>query len=64
MSANPDEGSAKIYQFPPGGRAALGGRRYGKIQSAAAAPKMSEAVCSESWYHEEAIRASEGSPRA
>ena len=24
-----NEGSAKIYQFPVGGRAAFGGRRYG-----------------------------------
>ena len=30
-------GSAKIYQFPVGGRAALGGRRYGEANVSAAA---------------------------
>ncbi|MHC2535741.1 hypothetical protein ACVJMY_005310 [Bradyrhizobium diazoefficiens] len=28
MNNGLSEGSAKIYQFPAGGRAALGGRRY------------------------------------
>ena len=28
------QGSAKIYQFPAGGRAALGGRRYGETRTA------------------------------
>ena len=28
MNSSLNHGSAKIYQFPAGGRAALGGRRY------------------------------------
>ena len=28
MNTSLNHGSAKIYQFPAGGRAALGGRRY------------------------------------
>ncbi len=28
------QGSATIYQFPAGGRAALGGRRYGEVRMA------------------------------
>ena len=28
-----NEGSAKIYQFPAGGRSALAGRRYGEAKS-------------------------------
>ena len=27
-----NEGSAKIYQFPAGGRSALAGRRYGETK--------------------------------
>jgi hypothetical protein len=49
--------SAKIYQFPAGGRAALGGRRYGETKPASdltSAP-VHETICSGSWYHQEAI---------
>jgi hypothetical protein len=58
MSTNLNQGSAKIYQFPAGGRAALGGRRYGedKPASALTASPVAEAGCSESWYHEAAIQ--------
>ena len=50
-----NEGSAKIYQFPAGGRAALGGRRYGEAKSELAAPPANLAACSDSWYHAAAI---------
>ncbi len=56
MSANLNQGSARIYQFPSGGRAALGGRSYGEAKSAMETPRVNEAMCSGSWYHEEAIR--------
>jgi hypothetical protein len=57
MSANLNQGSAKIYQFPAGGRAALGGRRYGdKPADLAASPIAEAADCSDSWYHEAAIQ--------
>jgi Protein of unknown function (DUF2735) len=55
MSTALNEGSAKIYQFPAGGRAALGGRRYGEAKSAIDAPRVNETICSGSWYHDEAI---------
>jgi hypothetical protein len=50
-------GSAKIYQFPTGGRAALGGRRHGETSLPAdrRSPPVSETICSDSWYHQEAI---------
>lgn len=50
-------GSAKIYQFPTGGRAALGGHRYGETTPAAAPRSLpvNESICSDSWYHQEAI---------
>jgi hypothetical protein len=55
-----NEGSATIYQFPAGGRAALGGRRYGETKAATefAAPTANLADCSGSWYHAAAIEES------
>jgi hypothetical protein len=47
--------SARIYQFPVGGRAALGGY-HGETKPIEQAPYAGEALCSDSWYHEEAIR--------
>jgi Protein of unknown function (DUF2735) len=60
MNSSLNHGSAKIYQFPPGGRAALGGRRYDESKSTAdqAAPRASEIASSGSWYHEAAIQES------
>jgi uncharacterized protein DUF2735 len=59
MSANLNQGSAQIYQFPAGGRAALGGRRPIKDKAAVdltASPVAEAADCSESWYHQAAIQ--------
>ena len=56
MGRGLNEGSAKIYQFPAGGRAALGGRRYGETNSAIDTPRVNESICSGSWYHDEAIQ--------
>jgi hypothetical protein len=60
MIASLDQGSAKIYQFPAGGRAALGGRRY-QASTSTAEPNPSrvhEAACGSGWYHEAAIQES------
>lgn len=51
-----DRGSAKIYQFPPGGRGAFGGRREDDKLLPADQSMVSEALCSSSWYHEAAIQ--------
>jgi hypothetical protein len=59
LDTGTNQGTAKIYQFPAGGRSALGGRRSGETVGAAdlaAAPRFNEALCSDSWYHEAAIR--------
>ena len=56
MSVDVNQRSARIYQFPAGGRAALGGRSYGEAKSVAETLRVNEAMCSGSWYHEEAIR--------
>ena len=58
MNTNDSQESARIYQFPAGGRAALGGKRWDEFNSAPAQTfeRVNEAVCSGSWYHDEAIR--------
>jgi hypothetical protein len=51
-----NQGSAKIYQFPVGGRAALSGRRDTETRSeAVATPETSQTDCFDSWYHQAAI---------
>ena len=55
MNTGVSQGSARIYQFPTGGRAALGGRRYGETNTAIAAPLANIADCFDSWYHAAAI---------
>ena len=55
-----NHGSARIYQFPAGGRSALGGRRYGETKTnleAASSPTATD--CSSSWYHAAAIEEAE-----
>jgi len=59
LNSGSSQGSAKIYQFPAGGRSALGGRRYGEAKpDLDAAARVSEALCSDSWYHQAAIEES------
>jgi hypothetical protein len=59
LNQGSNQESAKIYQFPAGGRAALGGRRYGDAQAElATSPRLNEALCSDSWYHQAAIEES------
>ncbi|HEY4835919.1 MAG TPA: DUF2735 domain-containing protein [Bradyrhizobium sp.] len=48
-----------MYQFPAGGRAALGGRRYEETKTDTSdrlSERFDQAACSGSWYHEEAIQ--------
>lgn len=55
MNSSANQGSAKIYQFPAGGRAALGGRRDDETRTELATPPVNLADCSGSWYHAAAI---------
>jgi hypothetical protein len=58
MNTSLNHGSAKIYQFPAEGRAALGNRRPGEAAPADQnqnTARPSEALCSGSWYHQAAI---------
>jgi hypothetical protein len=52
--------SAKIYQFPVGGRAAWLGRHHADTHASIDqnTPRVDETICSGSWYHEEAIQES------
>lgn len=54
MNNGLSHGSAKIYQFPAGGRA---GRHYGETRLPAdhVSPPVNETICSGSWYHQEAV---------
>jgi len=61
MNTSVNHGSAKIYHFPAGGRAALGGHRNKETETATdlATSGATEAACSGSWYHEAAIQESQ-----
>ncbi len=57
MNTSLNHGPATIHQFPVGGRASLGGRRYGEVRSALIPDsKLVTEACSGSWYHEEAVQ--------
>jgi Protein of unknown function (DUF2735) len=61
MNSSLNHGSATIYQFPAGGRAALGGRRYDETKPTtepAESSRVNDAACSSGWYHEAAIQES------
>ncbi len=59
MNASLNHGSAKIYQFPVGGRSALGIRHHEETPpSADASSRMSEIAVGGAWYHDAAIQES------
>jgi hypothetical protein len=64
MNTSLNHGSAKIYQFPAGGRAAFGVRRLEETKTPAdpGASRVSEAAYGDSWYHEAAIEESKPKP--
>lgn len=59
MNTSLNHGSAKIYQFPVGGRSAAAGR--GRDETKAADPassRVNEIASASGWYHEAAIQES------
>ena len=58
MATSLNQGSAKIYQFPAGGRAALGGRRYDEARAVTelASSRVSDVAIAGAWYHDAAIQ--------
>ncbi len=65
MTTSLNQESARIYQFPAGGRAALGGARYGDAKPAreATVTLSNTAACSGSWYHAAAIEEAKPTPK-
>jgi len=61
MNTSFGRGSAKIYQFPAGGRATLGGRGSETRSIEQTPPRMNEVFCGSCWYHEEAIQEAQAS---
>lgn len=60
MTSITNRETAKIYEFPAGGRAALRtGRPVAKPIDEMQAAAASRAIVGGSWYHEEAIRETE-----
>lgn len=60
MNTSLNHGSAKIYQFPAGGRSALGERRYAETRTVTdpASSYVSEVAVAGAWYHDAAIQES------
>lgn len=57
MTTTSQFGTAKIFQFPQGGRAALADPRdQGKRVVEFAQARTAKVVMGDCWYHEEAIR--------
>lgn len=58
MNTSLNHGSAKIYQFPVGGRAALVGHRYETTKTITdlASSRVNDVVIGGAWYHDEAIQ--------
>jgi hypothetical protein len=56
MNTNYQQGSAKIYQFPVGGRSGLAPRQdAGRSVIDSSTPRVHEAACGSGWYHDAAI---------
>ena len=56
MTTNYPHQTAKIYQFPIGGRATPGGLRHDtRPVRSQVTPGISQTPCGESWYHEASI---------
>jgi hypothetical protein len=56
MTTSSFGGTAKIYQFPRGGRAGLSSGRYEAKPADAFALRVADVVSGGAWYHEEAVR--------
>jgi len=56
MTTSSFGGTAKIYQFPKGGRAGLNADRYETKTTNAFALRFATVASGGAWYHEEAVR--------
>lgn len=57
MNTSLNHGSAKIYQFPVGGRAAVAGRHAQEAKAAIdfASSRLADVAVGGAWYHDSAI---------
>jgi hypothetical protein len=59
MDTSLNQGSARIYQFPAGGRSGVSARRQSETQAAdLASSPMTEVAVGGAWYHDAAIQES------
>jgi hypothetical protein len=60
MDTSLNQRSARIYQFPAGGRSGVSARRQGETHAPAeiASPRVSPVAVGGAWYHEAAIEES------
>jgi hypothetical protein len=56
MTAKSQRESAKIYEFPRGGRAGLEAERAAWRQAQEPQPTVANIVFGSGWYHDEAVR--------
>lgn len=59
MTAKSQRESAKIYQFPAGGRAGLEAERAAWREAMDPSQPRAKVVFGSGWYHEEAVREAE-----
>ena len=65
MTTSHEQGSARIYQFPVGGRAAFGGQREDTGSAVHVGSAIVPVVASDGgWYHDEAIQEAERARRS
>jgi hypothetical protein len=60
MNTSLNQGSARIYQFPTGGRSGVSPRRQSDTPASAdlASSRVSEVAVDGAWYHDAAIQES------
>ncbi|WP_072395440.1 DUF2735 domain-containing protein [Hyphomicrobium sp. CS1GBMeth3] len=56
MTGKAQRESAKIYQFPAGGRTGLEAERAAWRSAMDPSVPYAKVVCGSSWYHDEAVR--------
>ena len=58
MNTSLNQGSARIYQFPAGGRSGVSRQGETKAPAELASPRVSEVAVGDAWYHDAAIQES------
>ena len=58
MNTSLNQGSARIYQFPAGGRSGVSARRQGETQAPADLASLRVSEVGGAWYHDAAIQES------